>query len=95
MLYPILLYLRRDEVRTLRSQLECLQSGRGGDIENIDNLKSDSSGTESGKMFFGLKTDGNKNSLILNQYRNHVEELSLKHLSDLSRLRGQLEEKVQ
>jgi hypothetical protein len=71
-----------------------LQSGRGGDIENIDNLNSETSGTgEAGKMFFGLKTD-NKNALILNQYRNHVEELSLKHLSDLSRLRGQLEEKV-
>ena len=49
---------------------------------------------DTGKMFYGLKTDGNKNALILNQYRNHVEELSLKHLSDLSRLRMQLEEKV-
>jgi hypothetical protein len=91
---PFFFFLRRDEVRTLRSQLECLQSGRGGDIENIDNLNSEASGTgEAGNMFFGLKTD-NKNALILNQYRNHVEELSLKHLSDLSRLRGQLEEKV-
>ena len=83
-------FLRRDEVRTLRSQIEYLKEETSfGEDENDNDVE----GGE-GSTFFGLKTQGNKNSLILNQYRNHVEELSAKHLSDLSRLRAQLEDKV-
>ena len=75
-------------MRTLRSQIDCLkeETNLGEEIEN------ENGGDES--TFSGLKTQGNKNSLILSQYRNHVEELSAKHLSDLSRLRAQLEDKV-
>ena len=75
-------------MRTLRSQIDCLkeETNLGEEIENENG--------GDGSTFSGLKTQGNKNSLILSQYRNHVEELSAKHLSDLSRLRAQLEDKV-
>ena len=76
-------------MRTLRSQIECLKEEtnfEGDEIGNENDVE--------GSAFLGLKTQGKKNSSILNQFRNHIEELSAKHLSDLSRLRAQLEDKV-
>ena len=75
-------------MRTLRSQIDCLKEETNLGEENENENDGD------GSAFSGLKTLENKNSLILSQYRNHVEELSVKHLSDLSRLRAQLEDKV-
>ena len=87
-----LISINRDEVRTLRSQIKCLQ----GTKNNEEQYESVEKGDVSGKS-----TDTESNTTAVtnishgqNQFNNQIIALSEKHIADLSLLRKELEEKV-
>ena len=79
-------------MRTLRSQIKCLQ----GTKNNEEQYESVEKGDVSGKS-----TDTESNTTAVtnishgqNQFNNQIIALSEKHIADLSLLRKELEEKV-
>ena len=87
-----LIPINRDEVRTLRSQIKCLQ----GTKHNEEQHESVEKGDVSGKS---MDTKSNTTAVTnishgQNQFNNQIIALSEKHIADLSLLRKELEEKV-
>ena len=79
-------------MRTLRSQIKCLQGTKNNEEQHESVEKGDVS---------GKSTDTKSNTTAVtnishgqNQFNNQIIALSEKHIADLSLLRKELEEKV-